>query len=390
MKICYLGVYRDGTGYANQAIHNILALEAGGIDVVARAAKLSQSKNDELAAKVKHLENKTTENVDVVIQHILPHLFQYKVGVKNIGMFCYETTNFLQSNWGHCCNLLDEIWTPSIQSAQAIKDSNVIVPVKIFPCACDVNRFNNPPVPLNISQLNDKCVFYVIGEMIRRKNIIAIIRAFYSTFTLRDNVAFVIKTSIPGKTPEETTSILKTTIDDIKKSMHVYVRHPYYPPIIGITDFLSDEKLDQLHTACDIFVSVSHGEAWGIPAHDAIGFGNPIILSNWGSFPELTYTQASKYWESGNRQFKWPGEIDCGWLIKGQLTPCFGATDSFPDLYTGRELWYDPDIEHLISCMKQAYIEWQSGELNKRRLAAKRRAAEFSYEKIGAIAKELL
>lgn len=390
MKICYIGVYRDGSGYANQAIHNMLALESAGIDVVARAVKLSQSKNDALASKVEHLENKSTDNVDVVIQHILPHMFEYKSGVKNIGMMCWETTNFRRSNWGHCCNLMDEIWVPSIQNAQAAKDSNVTVPVKIFPCSCDTTRFDNSPSPLDIPIMKNKCVFYLIGEMTRRKNIISVLRAFYGSFSLRDDVALVIKTNVPNKNAEESTSVLQSVIDDVKKSLHIYARHPYYPPVICITDFLPDKQLDQLHAACDIFVLASHGEAWGIPAHDALAFGRPVILSNWGSFPELTYCQASKYWEQETRQFKHPGEIDCGWLVKGQLTFCFGNVDSFPDLYTGSESWYEPDICHLGECMKQAYSEWCNKTLHIRGQAAHQRAKEFSYEKVGKIAKELL
>jgi glycosyltransferase involved in cell wall biosynthesis len=390
MKICYISPHRDGTGYSNQAIHNMLALETAGIDVVARAVKLSQSKNNELAAKIKHLEDKNTDNVNVVIQHILPHLFEYKSGVKNIGLFCFETTHFKRSNWAHCCNMMDEIWAPSIQNAQAVKDSDVTVPVKVFPCACDTDRFNNPPAPLDIAPLKNKCVFYTIGEMIRRKNIVAIIRAFYSAFSLRDDVALVIKTNIPGKSSEEATSTFQTMISDIKKSLHTYVRHQYYPPVVCITDFLPDKKLDQLHMACDVFVSASHGEAWGIPTHDSMGFGKPVILSNWGSYPELTYAQANKYWEPDNHMFKHPGEIDCGWLIDGFLTPCFGATDSFPDLYTGSEFWFDPNVKQFISHMQNAYKEWQDGKLNIRGMAAKKRAIEFSYEKVGGIAKELL
>lgn len=390
MKLAYLGVFRDGTGYANQAIHNMLAMEAGGIDVVARAIKLSQTTNINIAKKVEHLEQKTTDDVDVVVQHVLPHHFEYKSGVRNIGMMCWETTHFKRSNWSHCCNMMDEIWVPSIQNAQAVKDSNVTVPVKVFPCACDTTRFASSPSPLDIHQLDGKCVFYTVGEMTRRKNMIALLRAFFSAFSLRDDVALVIKTNIPNKSSEEATDIMQSTVEDIKKSLHTYVRHQYYPPIICITDFLSDQKLDQLHSSCDIFVSASHGEAWGIPAHDAMGFGKPVILSNWGSFPELTYAQASEYWQPENKKFKWPGEIDCGWLVKGQLTPCFGQTDSFPDLYTGDELWFEPDIEHMIHCMQQAYEKWRTGELSKYIFAARKRAANFNYENVGSIAKEFL
>ncbi len=390
MKVCYIGVYLDGTGYANQAVHNMLALEAGGVDVVARAVKLSQSKNDELAKRVEHLEQKSTDGVDVVVQHVLPHQFEYKTGVKNIGLFCYETTHFKRSNWANCCNMMDEIWVPCMQNAQATKDSGVTVPIKIFPCACDISRFDDPPIPLDLAPLKGKCVFYTIGEMTRRKNIVAILRAFYSAFSSRDDVALVIKTNVPGKSPDEATNILKSTIDDIKKSLHTYIKHSYYPPVVCITDFLSDEKLDQLHMACDVFVSVSHGEAWGIPSHNSMGFGNPVILSNWGAAPELTYKQAPEHWDPDTHQFKWPGEIDCGWLVRGQLTPCFGAVESFPDLYTGSEFWFDPDMEQFIAHMKNAYAGWLDGELGVRGQAAKKRAYEFSYAKVGQIAKGLL
>lgn len=391
MKLAYISVYRDGTGYANQSIHNMLAIEAGGIDVVARAVKLSQSRNDELAKKVEHLENKDTDNVDVVIQHVLPHQFEYKAGVKNIGLFCWETNHFRRSNWSHCCNIMDEIWVPSTQNYQAAKDSGVTVPIKIFPCACDVLRFDNAPDPLDLPQLKGKCVFYTIGEMSRRKNIVATLRAFYSTFSLRDDVVLVIKTNVPGKTPQEATDILRTTIEDIKKSMHIYMRHQYYPPVVCITDFLPDKKLDQLHTACDVFVSASHGEAWGIPAHDAMGFGNPVILSNWGSYPELTDPDAvDYYWLPSDQTFQCNGGINCGWLIHGQLSPCFGMVDSFPDLYTGSESWFEPDICHFVEHMKQAYNEWRNNELHIRGGAAAKRAAEFSYDKAGKIAQRLL
>lgn len=390
IKLAYLSVFRDGTGYANQAVHNMLAIESGGIDVVARAIKLSQTKNDALSKRVLHLETKSTDDIDVVIQHVLPHQFEYKYGVKNIGLMCWETTNFIRSNWTNCCNLMDEIWVPSIQNAQALIDSEVTIPVKILPCACDVDRFARYVKPLDIKALKNKCVFYVIGEMTRRKNIATILRTFYSAFNSRDDVTLVIKTNIPGKTPEESTSIVQNMTEDIKKSMHMYIKHSYYPPIVCITEFLSDSQLDQLHTACNVFVLASHGEAWGIPAHDAMGFGNPVILSNWGSFPKLTYAKSDDYWEPESKQFKWPGEIDCGWLIKGQLTSCFGHTDSFPDLYTGSELWFDPNTEHMAVCLKQAYEEWQNGTLAERGIAAKKRANEFSYKKVGLIAKRLL
>jgi len=390
MKIAYISVCKDGTGYAHQAVNNMLALESAGLDVVSRSVSLSQTTNRDLAKKVLHLEDKSVDNVEVVIQHILPNFFEYKYGVKNIGIFDWETTHFRRSNWPHCCNIMDEIWVPSIQNTQAAKNSGVKVPIRKMPCACDTSKFNADTKPLQIPKLSNKCVFYTIGEMSRRKNIIATIRAFYSAFTLRDDVVLVIKANIPGKSPEETMGIIKETIADIKKSIHIYARHSYYPPVACITDFLPDEKINQLHKTGDVFVSASHGEAWGIPAHDALGFGNPAILSNWGSSPELLSSSAIASWRPTTNRFSNDNVADGGWLVNGQLTPCFGHTESYPDLYTGDEYWFEPDICHFISCMKQAYEKWQNGSLAAVGQMARHRAFKYSYEKVGLIAKNLL
>jgi len=400
MKVCYIGNYRDGTGYSNQAINNILAIEESDADIVCRPIVLSQSSNSKLASKVEHIEKRNTDNIDVVIQHTLPHMFERKCGVKNIGLFCWETTNFLKSNWPHCCNLMDEIWATCSQNKRAIENSGVKVPVKILPCACDISRFKNKQRTneLGLPNIDNKCLFYTIGEMNRRKNLIGIIRAFYAAFSCRDDVALVIKTSIPGKSPEQTIDIVKRTIEDIRKSVHTYIRTPYYPPIICITDFLDDEKIDDLHRSCDIFVSASHGEAWGIPAHDAMGFGNPTILSKWGSYPELLSDNYKKCFNSESQLFECldnlpntdPPEREPGWLIDGSLTPCFGHVDSFPDLYTGHELWFEPNINDLSKHMASAYVAFKTNTLEQKRMLARIRAKSFSYKNVGQIVNKLL
>jgi hypothetical protein len=65
-------------------------------------------------------------------------------------------------------------------------------------------------------------------------------------------------------------------------------------------------------------------------------------------------------------------------------------TESFPDLYTGDELWFEPDVSHLVTCMQDAYQEWVDGNLDIRGKAAQKRAFEFSYNNVGKTAKELL
>lgn len=387
MKVAYLSVYRDGTGYANAALENILALEAAGIDVVCRPISLTPPKPIKDRCLVEHLEQKSLDGINVVIQHSLPHTFEYRHGVRNIGFVDWETTNFKRSNWSQCCDLMDELWVPCVQNRQALINSDVRKPIRVIPHSRDVAKFVSPPQPLRISALDGKCVFYTVAEFSKRKNFAGLLRAYYQAFSNRDDVVLVIKTHAPGKDSEAMTNMMKTMTSEIKQSMHMFFKHDNYPPVVALTDLLSEEQLSQLHVRGDVFVLLSHGDAWAIPAHDAMGFGNPVVVSNWGGLPDLTYAQAAEYWEAEKNLFKHPGDIPCGWLVDGQLTSCFGMVNSFPDLYTGDEMWFEPNLVQGAECLRQAYNEWREGTLDRRGRAAIERTQSLSHVSVGQVMK---
>ncbi len=390
MKVAYLSVYRDGTGYSNAAINNILALATTKHDVVCRPITLSSAKIGPTPESLRKFEEKDLQGVQVVIQHCLPSTFEWKSGVVNIGAFAWETTNFSCSSWTRQCNMMDRIWVFCRQSKQAAIDSGVTVPIDIVPHACDLDRFRNPEAqPLSQIGDNDECVFYTIGELIGRKNFAGLIRAYFSTFTRKDKVSLVMKTSAPGSSPEQTSSAVRKMISDIQKGMHVYPNKESYPKIVVISDRLSDIMLDRLHVSCNVFVTPSRGESWGYPANDALGFGNPVIASNWGSFPDMMYEQSEEYFDPDTQEFKHPGQINCGWLIPGQQTFCFGMTDTFSDLYTGKEKWFDPDLTKLSGIMREAY-NWTHGDTNSKKLSAVMRSEKFSHKNVGRIMEEVL
>lgn len=388
MKIAYLSVYRDGTGYSRAAIDDILAIEKAGYDIVCRPIRMSQSafKNK---SPVEHLEKKDLKNIDLIIETNLPNTFQKKNDIKTVGRFFWETNKICEA-WVNGCNSLDEIWITGVQNRSACLNSGVIVPVKILPCSIDLKKFENKPKPLDIPLLKDKCVFYFIGEQTRRKNIAGLIRGYYAAFTKKENVLLVIKTSSPEHNSQQTMQMMQKFIADIKKAVHIHAEEKSYPPIMILTEYLSEEQMAQLHLSCDIFISCSHGEAINLPAVDSMGWGNPVILSNWGFHPELMYGRTNECWNPKKEMFEHPGEIDCGWLIPGQKDLCFGQLNGLQDMYTGAEEWFSVCMSSFVEILKNAYREYQDGSLERRGLAAKERIKQFSYEKVGETIKELL
>lgn len=376
MKIAYIATYRDNTLGSHAALQYILACEAAGLDVVCRPVSMGIIPKDQKPCPVAHLEQKDVQNVDVIIQHVLPQLYQYKSGVRNIGFLEWATSNFNRSLWAASCNLMDEIWVSCVQNREAALRSGVTKPIQVIPRPCDILKFEQEHKPIDIGQIQGKLVFYSITDLTRNNNISGLIRAYYKRFSARDDVVLVLCVQSEGTSEQDIAESLQKAIGDIKKSTHIYKNVKQYPPILLIAQQLSSEEIERIHATCDIFVTVARSCVWSNAAICAMGFGNPIMVSRCGGFIDLMGL-----------------EENCGWLIGGQTTPCFGMLETVDNLFTGEEIWFDPDLIELSESMQVAYDMWKhdpQGTLKTMGKNAKERAREFSYANVGKIINGLL
>ncbi|SVE10740.1 uncharacterized protein METZ01_LOCUS463594, partial [marine metagenome] len=241
------------------------------------------------------------------------------------------------------------------------KNSNICTPMHIVPHACDTNKYQIEYEPLEMDILKDKFVFYYIGEYNRRKNLSELIKAFHLEFDMTEDVALVLKAHVPGKSVKESEDFLKGIADGIKDGLKLYPRREMYHPEIFICQYLSNKQIMRVHSTCDCFVSTSFGEAWGIPAFDAMALGKtPICTSTGGPKDYLK---------------------DCGWLVQSNKTPCFGVLDSFKEMYVGNEEWDQIDLNELRKAMRSAYADQETR--NKKARAGINRAYEYSYRTVG-------
>jgi len=80
---------------------------------------------------------------------------------------------------------------------------------------------------------------------------------------------------------------------------------------------------------------------------------------------------------------------DCtGWLVDCRAEPCFGATETFADLFTAQEDWWSADVNHLRRCMRIAYQDHVAR--GEKAAEGKRRAGRFSYGAVGRLMAGLL
>lgn len=117
----------------------------------------------------------------------------------------------------------------------------------------------------SIFNFGDKYVFYHIGNIRdHRKNIKNIIECFY-------------RAQVPNSL-----LVLKATCNaDVSMNL---------PNVLVIQDFLNDEQLEDLHSKCHCYVSLSHSEGAGMGAVEAALRNKPVIIQEYGGTKEYIHT----------------------------------------------------------------------------------------------------
>ena len=359
MKILYIGNYRDGTGWANACVNNILALDSAGVEVVPRPITFEQTQRD-YPQRIKDLESRPTEDCDICIQHTLPHLYSYNNKYKkNIGYLAVESSNFKQSGWQNFCNLMDEIWVPSKATKKACENSGVTKPVKVAPHSLDLSQYEEVEDAIKIPQIESTFNFIFVGEFIERKNIEAMIKAFHMEFSFHEPVNLIIKTS---KADIDT---IKQHIQHTQKRLKIKRRYKDEICIVGIMD--KSQYLSILDK-CHCFVMPSRGEAFCIPALEAMAVGLPVIHTKHTGMDDFCVGQS----------------------VNSNAVPCFGAMSTIFNLDTSRSDWQEIDVKDLCSAMRNAYLKWNSDEEKKQQEEAKIAAKKYDHKPMGQHLKGLL
>lgn len=361
MKVLYIGNYRDGTGWSNAGINNILAMDAAGIDVVPRAISFeTQDKNysDKVKSlEIKHMSRSSNLDCDVVVQHTLPHLYCYDSNYKNIGFLAVESYDFISTNWQKSINLMDELWVPNPQSKESAIRSGVNIPIKVVPHSLDMDAYKNTEGQ-KVRELQNTFTFGFVGEFVERKNLKALIKAFHMEFDPKEPVTLLIKTS-KVEMPE-----LEAYCSTIKRGLKMRSQYSTEVVISGIMD-----KQDYISILSQVncFAMPSRGEAFCIPALEAMALGIPSI-----------YTDGI-------------GMDYCiGTPVESRLEPCFGTVDTLPDLDTSDTMWREINIMKLREAMRDMYNNFKSGDIQEIGTSCLSRSKDYNHKTVGEKIKEIL
>ena len=372
MKVLYIGHYREDTGWAQAARDYILAMDSAGIDVVCRNVTLTQWSED-IPQRIKHLESKNSEGCTACLQHVLPHhLVGTQLMDKNVALFVSESASIKPNNWFVHLQQMGEVWAPNTEMRDTFVEENLLPPdsIRVVPYAFDLSKYKQPHKDMRIPGADSRFRLYYVGDVNDRKNLVSVIRCFYSEFDKSEPVSLILKVGKFGQSPANIDAAIHQLCGNMKSRLRMYRSTEDYPPITVISNRLAEDELNALHQYADCFLCPSHGEGWSLPSFDAMCFGNTPICSNTG----------------GPREFINSDNPNTGSLVEGQLGVCDCNDAAFPDIFTGREEWFIPDESKFKKEMRYYYENRESIDRDE----GLQQGEKFSYEKVGNQIKEYL
>ncbi len=327
-------VAEDGsTGYSIAAARLVAAVRDAGVEV--EMAGIAEPHRGSASTWVVHSRDdparaaKASPSAPTVMHLVPEHLIHVKpaTGGPLIVHTVWETDR-IPARWPPVLQYSDGVIVPTEWNRETFAACGVGVPIEVVPhvvCSPDSSAATE-----QLGIPDDLVVFYAISRWDERKLPSAAVRAFCEAFTAEDPVMLAIKT---GHLAEMTapggwrgSAVALTTAWRVASVLREY---PHPPRIQLWVDEWDDSRIAALHARGDCYVSLCHGEGWGIGSFDACAYGNPVIATGWSG--HLAYLQGSP------------------WLVDYDLVP---VASSAPASYSADQHWAEPRLDHAVELMR--------------------------------------
>ncbi len=355
MLIRYYGNIGGESGYATAAREFCMSMLEAGLDF-----EISASTGEippgylPLASRVRD-RPALTPNPDVAIVHTLPldckkvlalDDLSARPGLRRIAYTTWEGSGCVSDEIACAMAPFDDVWVPCAYNRVDFRPQlPASVRVSVVPHACDPGQAiwcsrelgdERRPSP-------DLYRFYYIGVWQARKNVDGLIRAYLRAFNADDHVQLLIHS--PGA-PDTAVATAVVAAQG----------HTAGPSIAFSRTWLGTDQLAEIHAIGHCYVTACRGEAWNLPAFDAMIANNHIIApAEMGHDEYLRGTSADLY---TSRRAPAHGEIQI-------LGPA--GERGYRGQYVGaqglscKDDWREPDLIELAELMRLAYSERKTG-----------------------------
>jgi len=344
------------SGYALAALAYVRALHNAGIPVwwqpwhfgdlpvQVRVEDWRATEGDANLADLAALVRATNRPIpyDTVIVHTVPeHWPRFaEAGKRFVGYTVWEADT-LPEHWPRLLELADVVLVPSQFNAQVFVGGGVKPPVRVIPhirrhAWSETAADDAVKARLRLRIPEDHFVFYAIGAWDPRKAFPELIDAFTREFGEDERVTLLVKTSAALSNAAIDTQFGAGTRERAQRIVAQVAgamgRSPANVVCIP-ADNIDGRSMDAIHATGDAYVSLAHGEGWGMGAFEAATLGKPVIMTGWGG--QLDYLGSN-----------YPG------LVRYALTPVSGWLPFAS--YRSTQRWATADARHARELMRAA------------------------------------
>lgn len=247
------------------------------------------------------LQNK---KFDISFQLMLPNEWDTRLANFNVGITAAVETDRCNPNWCEACNSMNAVIVPSTFTKSVLLNSGRVVRTPIFVVneSYKEDIFDNVYEDSTQLDFETNFNFLVVSQLTGniqtdRKNIAFTIKWFAEEFKNDKNVGLIVKTNMGGNSLFD----YNATLQNIK-SLVAQCRIGEFPRIYLLHGAMTDEQMCSLykHPKVKAFLTLTHGEGFGLPILEAAACGLPILATNWsghldilrpefGSFVKLDY-----------------------------------------------------------------------------------------------------
>ena len=248
--------------------------------------------------------------------------------IANINRTMFETDR-IPADWVKTCNNMDEIWVPSQFNVETFTGAGVSQDkLFVIPGGIDPDIFSTDVTPASWPEKRG-FNFLSIFEWTDRKGWDVLLKAYFAEFTIKDDVALMLKVNVPGV--DSTVKIHQQLFGFIRS---LGLTPENIPAVYLIHKFFTSQEMPALYAACDAFILPSRGEGWGRPYMEAMAMGLPTIGTRWSGQTEFMHDNNS-------------------YLIDIDGLEDIPRTIDIP-IFRGQR-WARPSLEHTRALMRQVY-----------------------------------
>jgi ADP-heptose:LPS heptosyltransferase/glycosyltransferase involved in cell wall biosynthesis len=249
------------------------------------------------------------DKFDIFIHVTIPQEFE-KLGKFNVGVTAAVETDRVSHQWIQKCNEMDLIIVPSEHSKKVIEKTTIEwknqktgesgtfslnKPIAVVHEGVDTSIFKPLEWSKSILDIDFKTDFnfFHVGQWSKggfgedRKNIANLVKYFIETFNGRKDVGLVLKINMARNSVAD-----KEAVAARLKQIKANFKKEEVPPIYLVHGNLTQEELSNLynHPKIKAFVSLTHGEGFGLPLLEAAACDLPVIATNWSGHLDFLLT----------------------------------------------------------------------------------------------------